>query len=161
MRCTAAFAALCLAALAALAADPRPFDAASADAIRKAEAGRPFLLSFWSITCEPCREDMKVLREAQRRHPGLRVHLVNVDAPGDRAAVAAFLKRYDPGPAVRWAFADDFAERVRYGVDPGWRGELPRTYLYDARTNAVVVSGVIDAGSLERWLAGTKELRPR
>jgi len=97
-----------------------------------------------------------VLRDAQRRHRGLRVHLVNVDPPGDRAAVRAFLKRYDPGAATRWAFADDFGERVRYAVDPGWRGELPRTYLYDARSNAVVVSGVIDPGALDRWLASLK-----
>ena len=140
----------------AAAADLRPFDARSADAIRARESGRPFVLSFWSTTCEPCREDMKVLREAQRRHPGLRVHLVSVDPPQDHRAVRAFLKRYDPGPAVRWAFADDFGERVRHGVDPAWRGELPRTYLYDARLNAVVVSGVIDPAALDRWVSGVR-----
>lgn len=153
-----ALAAVLLAGWAYLAAaeDLQPFDARSANAIRARESGRPFVLAFWSITCEPCREEMKVLREAQRRHPGLRVHLVSVDPPQDHRAVRAFLKRYDPGPAVRWAFADDFGERVRHGVDPGWRGELPRAYLYDPRLNAVVVSGVLDAAAVDRWWQGVR-----
>jgi len=141
-------------ALSAVAADLQPFDAKTPAAIRKAEAGKPFVLAFWSITCEPCRDEMTTLKEAQRRHPGLRVHLVSVDSRPDPAAVRAFLERYNPGPAVRWAFADDFGERVRYAVDPGWRGELPRTYLFDAAHRATVHSGRLDAKALEQWLKG-------
>jgi len=130
----------------------RPFDAQSLAAIRAAEAGRPFVLAFWSTTCEPCRDDMKVLKAAQRRFPGVAVHLVCVDPPEEHAAVEAFLRRYDPGRATRWAFADPFSERVRYAVDPAWRGELPRTYLFDRAHRFEAVSGTLSESELLRWL---------
>lgn len=139
-------------AFGAAAAGPKPFDAQSMAAIRKAEEGRAFIVAFWSVSCEPCRNEMKLLRAAQRSHPALRVHLVAVDPVADAPAIAAFLKRYDPGPAVRWAFADSFAERVRYAVDPAWRGELPRTYLFDRRHIPEVVSGILTQARLEGWI---------
>lgn len=135
------------------AAGLRPFDAQSLAAIRAAEAGKPFVLAFWSTTCEPCREDMKVLKAAQRNFPGVRVHLVAVDPPSERAAIESFLLRYDPGRATRWAFADNFSERVRYAVDPAWRGELPRTYLFDRTHRAESVSGTLAEPELLRWFA--------
>jgi len=134
------------------AAGLRPFDTQSLAAIRVAEAGKPFVLAFWSTTCEPCRDDMKVLKDAQRRFPGVAVHLVAVDPPAEHAAVVAFLRRYDPGRATRWAFSDNFNERVRYAVDPAWRGELPRTYLYDRSHRVEAVSGALSEPDLTRWL---------
>ena len=129
------------------AAELRPFDATSLPAIRVAEAGKPFVLAFWSTTCEPCRDDMKVLKAAQRRFPGVTVHLVSVDPPAQHATVEAFLRR-----ATRWAFADNFSERVRYAVDPAWRGELPRTYLFDRGHRVETVTGTLSYRELSRWL---------
>lgn len=147
------FASLLFAAGPAHAEEPlRPFDAKSLDAIRAQSAGKPFVLAFWSVSCEPCRDDMRVFRAAQRRFPGIAIHLVATDPPGEQAAIGAFLRRYDPGPVTRWAFADDFSERVRYSVDPGWRGELPRTYLFDARHAPKALSGTLDRKAFERWL---------
>jgi hypothetical protein len=37
-------------------------------------------------------------------------------------------------------------------IDPKWRGELPRTYLYDAQHRRVAISGVIDEEKLREWL---------
>jgi hypothetical protein len=31
--------------------------------------------------------------------------------------------------AENWTFNDDFVERLRYEIDPRWRGEIPRTLL--------------------------------
>ena len=141
---------------AAGAADLRAFDAGSPAAIRQAEAGKPYILAFWSLTCEPCRAEMKLLKAAQQRHRGLRVHLVSVDPPEDAQAMEAFLRRYDPGPAVRWVFSDAFSERVRHAVDPGWRGELPRTYLVGRDQRVQAVSGTLKEGDLKRWLAAQR-----
>ena len=67
--------------------------------------------------------------------------------------MTAFLSRYDPGPVETWMFADEFAERVRYAVDRTWRGELPRTYLFDAAHRAEARSGKLDQRWLQGWLA--------
>lgn len=131
----------------------RPFDAHSLAAIRKTYAGRPFVLAFWSIHCEPCREEMAQWKHLKQRHPALPIVLVATDTPAERTSVVAFLARYDPGPVETWMFADEFSERVRYAVDRSWRGELPRTYLFDAGHRYEARSGRYDPRWLEDWLA--------
>jgi len=133
--------------------DMRPFTAESVDAIRRSQAGKPFVLSFWSVTCEPCRAEMAVWRAVKKQHPQLRIVLVSTDGVGERALADKFLARYDPGPVELWGFDDEFVERVRYAVDPKWRGELPRTYLYDATHKAEAHSGVVDEKTVKAWIA--------
>ena len=128
------------------------FDADSLSAIRNTHAGKPFVLAFWSVHCEPCRAEMSDWKTLRRRYPGIPVILVAADALRERAVIEAFLKRYDPGPVERRAFADDFQEKIRYSVDPGWRGELPRTYLFDAGHRSEAVSGAIRIDAVDAWM---------
>ncbi len=136
--------------------DLRPFTSTSLDSIREARAGKPFVLAFWSIYCEPCREEMAEWKSIKRKYPAVPILLVSTDAPADRPTVIKFLSRYDPGRVETWVFADEFAERVRYGVDRTWRGELPRTYLFDAQHRAEARSGRFDRRWIENWLARQK-----
>jgi len=145
--------ALALAAGVAQARELKPYTTASLDAIRAQHAGRPFVLAFWSIYCEPCREEMAEWKALRRRHPGVPVVLVSTDLPAERAAVTAFLARFDPGDVDTWMFADEFTERLRYSVDRSWRGELPRTYLYDAGHRPLAKSGRFDRRWIGEWLA--------
>jgi len=149
----ALLAALLAAPIWAQAADPRPFDAASPRAIDAAHAGKPYVLVLWSLYCEPCRDEMAHWKALRRRYPGVPVVLVSTDSPGERATVVEFLKRYDPGAVESWIFADEYSERVRYAVDPAWRGELPRTYLFDAAHRSEGRSGRFDQRWIEGWLA--------
>lgn len=131
----------------------RPFDADSPAAIRKEQAGKSFVLSFWSIHCAPCIEEMAVWREQAARHRDLRIVLVSTDPPGERDRVEAFLRRYPPGGVQRWQYADEFEERIRYAVDPRWRGELPRTYFFDASHRSEASTGSVSSAQVERWVA--------
>lgn len=135
----------------ALAAELQSFDANSLAAIRTAHAGKPFVLAFWSVYCEPCRQEMGLWKEIGRKHPDVPIVLVTTDAPGDRAAVMAFLERHSPGRVENWAFADEFSERVRFAVDRGWRGELPRTYFFDASHRSLARSGVPERRWIDDW----------
>lgn len=136
-----------------VAAELRPFDAKSMDVIRQAQAGKPFVLAFWSVTCEPCRDEMGQWGALQRKYPKVPIVLVATDPPGDRAAAKEFLARYDLGKVQTWMFNDEFDERVRFAVDRRWRGELPRTYFYDAAHHAEGRSGRVDHAWMEQWLA--------
>lgn len=131
----------------------RPFDARSPAAIRQQHAGRPFVLALWSITCEPCIREMPVWKAMRKRYPDVPVILVSTDPPSEAARVRAFLAKYDPGPVQRWQYADAFEERIRHAIDPAWRGELPRTYRYDAAHRREAVTGVEDPAAVERWFA--------
>ncbi len=137
----------------AAAADPRAFDAASLPAIKAAHAGRPFVLAFWSIHCAPCIEDMPDWRALQQRYPGVPILLVTTDPPAERSRVARILAHYPPGNVETWAFADDYAERIRFAVDRSWRGKLPRTYFYDGAHGVEVVSGRLDRRLADAWFA--------
>jgi hypothetical protein len=94
---------------------------------------------------------MRVLKQLKENFPQLAIHVVSTDLPDQQAQVLTFLSRYDPGPVVRWQFSDAFIERVRYSVDPNWRGELPRTYLFNAQHVAQAVSGTMRYAQLAQW----------
>lgn len=134
-------------------AELRAFDAGSMRAIRSAHAGKPFVLAFWSTQCVACRQEMALWKSIANSHPDLPVVLVATDLPGQEDMVARFLSRYDPGPVERWAFADEFAERVRYAVDRSWRGELPRAYFFDAEHRAEAHSGLVDQNWIQDWIS--------
>jgi thiol-disulfide isomerase/thioredoxin len=134
------------------AAEFRDFDAKSVVAIRAAHAGRPFILAFWSIYCEPCREEMSQWGPLQRRNPAVPILLVATDPPRDRALLAKLLSGFDLAGVQTWAYADEFEERVRFAVDRAWGGELPRTYLFDAEHHVEARSGPADPAWIESWL---------
>lgn len=133
--------------------EPRPFDAGSLETIRREHAGRPFVLSLWSVHCEPCAREMPVWRDLQARYPGVKVVIVSTDSPAQLKRIKAFLRRHDPGPVESWRYADEFDEKIRYAIDPKWRGELPRTYFHDAAHKVEAVSGLPEAKWLEDWFA--------
>jgi thiol-disulfide isomerase/thioredoxin len=140
----------------ASAAELKPFDAKSPAAIERSHAGRPYVLVLWSLYCDPCRHEMTLWGPLQRKHPGVAFVLVSTDTEGERAKVAEFLRRHDLRGIETWMFADEFSERVRYAIDPAWRGELPRTYVHDAAHRRQGQSGVLDPKALESWLAQQK-----
>src|SRR5690606_25114683 len=112
---------------------------------------RPFVLALWSIYCAPCRKEMAYWNEFRHKYPDVPIVLVSTDTPDEWANVRRFLTQFDPGPVEKWAFADEYVERVRYSVDPKWRGELPRAYFYDAKHVAVAHTGLLDPAWLNDW----------
>jgi thiol-disulfide isomerase/thioredoxin len=145
--------------VASAAQDPRPFGAASLATIREQYAGRPFVLAFWATHCEPCQRDMGLWREMAAKHPDVAIVLVATDPPAAREGVRKFLARYDPGRVERWWFADDFEERTRFAVDPKWRGELPRTYFYDAKHRVTARTGALESSTVEDWFRANAGVR--
>jgi thiol-disulfide isomerase/thioredoxin len=129
------------------------FDAGSLVAIREANVGKAFVLAFWSIHCAPCIEDMGEWRILKKKYPDVPILLVTTDPPAERAKAARVLSQFQLGRVETWAFADEFTERVRFSVDRSWRGELPRTYFYDAAHRPQVRSGRIDMRWSDAWFA--------
>jgi thiol-disulfide isomerase/thioredoxin len=145
----------------ALAVEFRDFDAKTLANLRVEYAGRPFVLAFWSIHCEPCREEMGQWAPLQRRYPRVPIILVATDRTSERTALTKLLSRYDLNGVQTWTYADDFEERVRFAVDRSWRGELPRTYLFDAAHRAEARSGPAELGWIEPWLSQQSAGSPR
>ncbi|MDP3136015.1 MAG: hypothetical protein Q8N17_06735 [Burkholderiaceae bacterium] len=136
----------------AAAIELKPFDENSLAALKKEHTGRPFALVLWSVTCVPCREELRLWSEWSRRYPAIKVVLLSTDPPQDHAGAARMAERYADASADLRAFASDYAERLRWSIDPVWHGEVPRTYFFDAAHRAEAKSGLVDAAFVETWL---------
>lgn len=144
-------AALLAFALPAPAQELKPFTPESLAQITASRAGTPFVLAFWSLTCTHCQQE---LADFGRRRTANLV-LVSTDTLAESEAIHATLARHGLEKVEAWVFADEFAERLRYTVDRGWYGELPRSYFYAADGSRRAVTGRPDTALIERWLGIT------
>lgn len=137
----------------ACAAEPQSFTANSLAAIQAKYAGQPFILSMWSVNwCGHCITELTMLGKAAKTHKQLPLVLVATDTLEFSAAIQQTQKRLGLARVDSWVFDDDIPERLRHVVDPAWHGELPRTYLYDAKHRREPVMGVLSEQKLQAWL---------
>lgn len=141
-----------LAAAASGAQEHKPFAPGSLKTIQAARAGHPFVLAFWSLTCTYCHEEFVLFSALRKKYPALDIVLVATDTPAESEALSDTLRHYGLERVESWVFADEFAERLRYDVDPKWGGELPRTYFYASDHGRRAQSGRLDRERLEAWI---------
>lgn len=88
--------------------------------------GRPVLVNFWASWCEPCAEEMPLLKDAQRRlqrRGGTVLGVTFQDSPADsKAFEARFEVTWDSVRDVGTDLADAFGNTG-----------LPETFLLDGR----------------------------
>jgi thiol-disulfide isomerase/thioredoxin len=148
----------CLAALLALvtatasAGELRPFTGDSLPAIQQQFAGRPFILTLWSLTCHHCAKELQTLGKLARSDRNLPLVIVSTDTPAEASEIRVALKGFGLGRFDTWVFADAVPERLRYAIDPAWRGELPRSYLFDPAHRREAHSGMLSEAQLKNWL---------
>jgi thiol-disulfide isomerase/thioredoxin len=114
---------ICLLALAAPLAIPRPAPAATADPLSP-HAGKVVLVDFWASWCEPCRRSFPWMNSMQQKYAqdGLVIVAVNVD--NDLAAAQRFL---DENPAnFQVHYDDDKSLARRFEVVA-----MPSSFLLD------------------------------
>ncbi|HEY0666046.1 MAG TPA: TlpA family protein disulfide reductase [Gallionella sp.] len=143
---------LCPGAAGAAAQQTQPYVRGSQQAILAAHRDQPFILALWSLDCTHCRDDLEILGSLQAKYPALKVVLVSTDTPDREAELQSVIGRYALQRSESWVFADDYTERLRHQVDPGWYGELPRTYFFAADGMATAQSGKIGFDATERWI---------
>jgi thiol-disulfide isomerase/thioredoxin len=131
----------------------RPFTAGSFSQVLTARQGKPFILVLWSLDCQYCPTELKILSELKRSHPGLDVVLISTDTIGDAPQLVARTDSYGMGKIEQWVFAEDVPERLRLEIDSRWYGEVPRTYFYDEKHQREVKSGLVNKKVFEDWLS--------
>jgi thiol-disulfide isomerase/thioredoxin len=105
---------------------------------------KPMVVNLWATWCSPCRREMPVLRDAQRRHPDITFVFVN---QGESAAVIGrFLAQGRLG--IDNVFSDPLNEVARRTASFAY----PTTLFFDAEGTLVMrqVGGVDEAGLRER-----------
>jgi len=133
--------------------DLRQFVRGSWNDIRKAHAGKPTVVHFWGVTCGPCRTEMPNWGKLLAQRSDLNLVVINADlVPNEPAAVTAMLAETGLASAENWTFGDGFVERLRYEIDPHWRGDIPRTMLIEWDGATTTVEGVADLDRVRDWL---------
>ena len=72
--------------------------------------------------------------------------------PEEPADLATTLTKAGLSGIENWRFADRFAQRLQYEVDPHWRGELPMTILRGRDGSSRSILGTVDFGELRGWI---------
>ena len=133
-------------------ADIEPFLAETFTELKDEREGQGFLLALWSVDCPPCMAELSMLGELLEEHPDLPLVLVSTDQIDQRADAEDFLIEYGLEGITSWMFADPFAERLRFTIDPQWFGELPRSYYFDAQHQPEAHSGILSETQARTWL---------
>lgn len=93
---------------------------------------KPLVVLIWSLDCHYCSTSLQALSQLKAAR-GIEVATVATDPFDDaetRHSIAQkLLAGGMTGPA--WAFGPWPDARLRYAIDPKWRGELPRSYWYE------------------------------
>jgi thiol-disulfide isomerase/thioredoxin len=115
--------------------------------------GKPLVILVWGLDCEYCQASFNALAAARRKHDFAVVTIATdrVDDPQARGLIRKKLEASGLG-ANMWAFGSAPMEQLRYSIDPKWRGEMPRSYWYSARGEAVAYSGVITSETVRKLL---------
>jgi peroxiredoxin len=97
------------------------------DGIRRTPAMASLLITFGASFCKPCNEGVPRMVALTKKHPELRLVLIDVEA--DSSAAQAFASRVGvEGPAI----LDKFEQIAKtYGVAGDSNMALPRTFLVD------------------------------
>jgi thiol-disulfide isomerase/thioredoxin len=131
----------------------RAFEPSSLVRIKAERKGKPFVVMVWSLDCDYCEASFDSLARAKRKN-GLDVVTIATDRAEDAQAASLVRKKLKASglDSDTWAFGSAPAEQLRYAIDPKWRGEMPRSYWFNAHGEASAFSGMITADTVARFL---------
>ena len=130
----------------------KPFERGSWQGILRSHAGRPTIVHFWGVTCGPCKVELPLLGEFMRDHSAIDVVTISADLVPDLPdATRTMLEKSGLRSAENWIFSDGFVERLRFEIDPGWQGDIPRTMLISREGTITTIEGSAEMTELERW----------
>ena len=131
--------------------DFMPFDMNTRQVIEKRYIDQPLIISFWSIDCPYCIDDLKKFGKALSKNTNVKLITVCVDGKESAKKAERILSQANLPKHEQYQYAEVDEDRLRYNIDPAWYGELPRTYFYDAAHQVTPLSGKISNSFLDKW----------
>jgi hypothetical protein len=116
-------------------------------------ANQPFMLVVWSVNCSSCLKDMALLNDIHKSRPSLKIIMLAADELAATEQIQQILEKNQLSDIENWVYADDNTQKLQFGIDPKWYGELPRTYFFDKTHHREGVSGVLTKADYEAMFA--------
>ena len=129
-----------------------PFEINTRNVIEKKYLNQPLIISFWSIDCPYCIDDLKKLGKALSKNKNVKLITVCVDGKESAKKAERILNQANLPKHEQYQYAEVDEDKLRYSIDPTWYGELPRTYFYDKAHQVTPLSGKISNSFLDAWL---------
>jgi thiol-disulfide isomerase/thioredoxin len=129
-----------------------PFEINTRNVIEKKYLNQPLIISFWSIDCPYCIDDLKKLGKALSKNKNVKLITVCVDGKESAKKAERILNLAHLPEHERYQYAEVDEDKLRYSIDLTWYGELPRTYFYDTAHQVTPLSGKISNSFLDAWL---------
>ena len=105
--------------------------------------GQPFILVIWSKTCPSCLKDMEIIKEVHEGMPRFNFVMLSTDDQSDTGEVNKIIEQQGLTDLESWIFSEGNSQKLRYEIDPGWYGELPRTYFFNSTHEREGISGAL------------------
>ena len=87
-----------------------------------------------------------------KHHPAIDMVTISADLVPDLPdATRSMLEKSGLSPAENWIFGDGFVERLRFEIDPGWQGDIPRTMLISQDGKITTIEGSAEMTDIEEW----------
>ena len=113
----------------------------------------PFIMVLWSLDCPPCIKELDMLGALYKQNPRLNLVLVSTDSMSRLDEINTLIEKSGLHGLDNRVFSDESVQRLRYSIDPGWYGELPRSYFHGKNNSQrSAVSGLLDTDKIVAWL---------
>jgi len=121
--------------------------------IQQQHKDTPYIIVFWSETCAFCMKELAVFGRLIPQYPHIKLITISTDPFLEDETVQHILSSKNLENTETWVFADNFAERLYFDINPRWRGELPLTYFFDKKNTMLKHMGIVKEAELLEWFA--------
>ena len=97
-----------------------PFDMSSRKTIEQRYSGQSLIISFWSIDCPYCIDDLKKLGKALIKNTKVKLVTVCVDGKESSKKAEQVLNQANLPQHERYQYAEADEDKLRYSIDPAW-----------------------------------------
>jgi len=133
-------------------AEHQPFQYDSLTEIESNHKNQPFLLIVWSLECPPCRGELELVSQIKKQYPKLNLAFISTDNINQASELNELFSSLNLPMNELWAFNQSSPQRLRYGIDKNWYGEMPRSYFYNSNHERVAVSGKLSKALIIKWI---------
>ena len=128
----------------------KPFSSESIKLIKQQHSHHPYILLLWSIDCPPCYTELQQIGNSDQSL--IDFIIITTDDISRAKEAEEILNEFKISSKSQWIFANESKEKLTYSIDPQWRGELPRSYLYNGNELKDSHSGILTNDKLKEWI---------
>jgi len=130
----------------------KPYQNGDWSSLVKTANGTPIAIHFWGVTCPACVKEMPLWGNFVKSHQNAKVIFIQVDDVSPES-MQKMLNKAGLEKANNYYVAAPFDDRLRFEIDPKWRGETPTTILIDKNGKATRKTGLVNFQQLQSQLS--------